>query len=75
MFVCLLVLVLFRYLSERKGREIQVFSPEGSIFCTLYKLLCQGLVNLLNGSEGARYPCFTKQIVVARTNPLRPLLE
>ena len=44
-------------------------------FCTLSKLLCQGLVNLLTGSEGLRYPCFKNQIVLSRTNPLQPLLE
>ena len=35
----------------------------------------QGELTLLIGSEGARYPYFTNQIVFARTNPLWPLLE
>ena len=41
----------------------------------LSTLLCQDLLNLLVGKGELRYPCFTNQIVVARTNPLWPLLE
>ena len=65
-------------LSSEEREETDVFAGyvKAPFFvrCITY-VLCQGELTLLIGSEGARYPCFTNQIVFARTNPLWPLLE